>query len=348
MSPPASTAVATKKRARPAAEPKKKQVFSVPLQDPGTGQYTLHVRASQRSKTLQLTLSEPAPDEECSIALEPILDYRLPFLPDDSHIILTTQPALMKASLPCGHGFNALALLYHFAKNSMTCPICRAGHAKTVMTEQSIPIHVRKHFSKHLATLRSEESHEQIRADALTAAHVLEQEVSRRNNAGFMPMTRIVLILYAFDTLDVYSGPGMTLVEPILALELPLTSSLAMDTLAFESFGYSLAQLNLNLLRLPTRPRGFEIGVGIQSLLHGNMLLFKTVRFPATGHYHRVVFAQHAQPTEPLAVEILTMPGVEDFNVFYRLRWIVPLPAFSNMILLAASANADDAQIAAV
>ena len=349
MSPPAtSTTATTKKRAKPAAEPKKKQVYSVPIQDPATGQYNLHVRASQRNKTLQLTLSEPAPDEECSITLEPIQDYRLSFMQDGPSSVLATQPNLTKASLPCGHGFNALALLYHFAKNSMTCPICRAGHAKAVMTEQSIPVLVRKHFSKHLASLRAEESHEQIASDAIAAAHVLEQEVSRRSNSGFMPMTRIVLILYAFDSMDVYSGTGLSLVEPILALELPLTSSLDLGTLAFESFGYSLAQLNLNLLRLPTRPRGFEIGVGVQSLLHGNMLLFRTVRFPATGHLHRVVFARDALPTDPLAVEVLTMPGVEDFNVFYRLRWVVPVPAFSNMVLLAASVNADGGQVAAV
>ena len=319
-----------------------------PVQDPETGQYSLSVRAAQRSKTLLLQLSEPAPDEECSITLESIPDYRLPFLQDGPNSVLETQPNLTKASLPCGHGFNALALLYHFAKNSMTCPICRAGHAKAVMTEQSIPVHVRKHFSRHLASLRAEESHEQIAADALAAARMLEQEVSRRNNSGFMPMTRIVLILYAFDTLDVYSGDGLSLVEPTLALELPLTSSLDMGTLAFESFGYSLAQLNLNLLRLPTRPRGFEVGIGIQSLFHGNLLLFRTVRFPATGALHRVVFARDAQPTDPLAVEILTMPGVEDFNVFYRLRWVVALPAFSNMVLLSASQDADGAQIAAV
>lgn len=320
----------------------------MPLQDPETGQYSLLVRAAQRNKTLLLSLSEPRPDEECSIALESIPDYRLPFLPDGPQPVLESQPALTKACLPCGHGFNAMALLYHFAKNSMTCPICRAGHAKAVMSVQCVPAHVRKHFSRHLATLRAEESHEQIAADALTAARVLEQEVSRRNNSGFMPMTRIVLIVYAFDTMDVYSNHGSSLVEPTLALELPLTSSLETGTLAFESFGYSLAQLNLNLLRLPSRPRGFEIGVGIQSLLHGNMLLFRTVRFPATGALHRVVFARDAQPTDPLAVEILTMPGVEDFNVFYRLRWVVSLPAFSNMVLLSASRGADDGQVVAV
>lgn len=346
MSPPATTSAGQKKRAR--QEPKRR--VGTAVQDPDSGVYNLLVRASQRSKSLLLGLSEPGPDEECSITLEPIREYTLPFLPDGVRSVIQTQPALAKASLPCGHGFSALALLYHFAKNSMTCPICRAGHAKAVMTEQSVPTHLRRHFSKHLASLRLEESHEQVAADALAAAHVLEQEVSRRHNsAGFVPMTRIVLILYVFDSMDTFSSPpGSSMVEPMLALELPLTSSLNLGTLAFESSGYSLAQLNLNLLRLPTRPRGFEIGVGIQSLFHGNMLLFRTVRFPATGALHRVVFARDAQPTDPLAVEVLTMAGVEDFNVFYSLRWMVSVGAFSNMVLLAASQSADEGSMVAV
>lgn len=344
MSPPVTVGPnQNKKRARP--EPKKR--VGMAQQDPESGLYSLSVRAAQRNKTIVMSMSEPAPEEECTITLEPIVDYRLPFLPDGHQSVIESQPTLTKASLPCGHGFNALALLYHFAKNSMTCPICRAGHAKAVVTEQSVPVHLRKHFSKHLASLRTEESHEQIAADALAAAHALEQEVSRQNS-GFMPMTRIVLILYAFDTMDVYSNHGSSMVEPILALELPLTSSLNLGTLAFESYGYSLGQLNLNLLRLPIRPRGFEIGIGIQSMLHGNMLLFRTVRFPATGALHRVVFARDVQPSEPMAVEVLTMEGVEDLNVFYSLRWMVSMGSFSSMILLAASQIADEGAVAAV
>lgn len=344
MSPPATTNTTTKKRTR---RVKTRLLNGVPTQDEETGQFSLQVRAALKgAKTLVLALSEPSPEEECSITLEPMRDYRLPFIPEEAaNCPVEGEPALTKASLPCGHGFHALALLYHFAKNSMTCPICRAGHAKLQMTEQSVPFHVRKHFSARLASLRAEENHEQIAADAMAAARMLELEVSRFNHSGFMPMTRIVLILYAFDTMELWRRdlPGQPLVEPILALELPLTSSLNLATLEFESSGYSLAQLNLNLLRLPTRPSGFEVGVGVQSLLHGNMLLFRTVRFPSTGALHRVVFARQSLENEPLAIEVLTMAGVEGLNTFYRLRWAVPVGAFSNMLLMAASRNAEEA-----
>lgn len=360
MSPPATTTPAAEKKTSRKKRPRQRsrQLNGVPTLDEETGQYTLQVRtprAQRGSKTLVLRLSEPAADEECSITLEPMREYRLPFVPEEEaqNCVVVGEPALTKASLPCGHGFHALALLYHFAKNSMTCPICRAGHAKAQITEQSVPFHMRKHFAAHLASLRAEESNEQIAADAVAAARMLELEVSRLNNSGFMPMTRVVLILYVFDTMELWRRdlPGQPLVEPILALELPLTSSLNLGILEFESSGYSLGQLNLNLLRLPSRPAAFEVGVGVQSLLHGSMLLFRTVRFPSTGAMHRVVFARNSLPNEPLAIEVLTMAGVEGLNTFHRLRWAVPVSSFSNMLLLSVTRNMQEeegAQIAAV
>jgi hypothetical protein len=343
MGPPSSSSASATAAAQ--APKRRRRRAGVPVLDSETGQYTLQVRAAQKtSRTLLMTLSEPVEDEECSITLAPIREYRLPFMPEDEeapNCVVEGAPQLAKASLPCGHGFNAMALLYHFVKNSMTCPICRAGHAQARMAEQSVPPCARKHFAEHLASLRVEETQEQIAADAMAAARMLEIEVSRISHAGFMPMTRIVLILYAFDTMDVWrrDSPGL-LEEPVLALELPLTSSLSLGTLEFVSSGYSLAQLNLNLLRLPTPPRGFEVGVGVQSLLHGNMLLFRTVRFPSTGALHRVVFARDSMPPEHLAIEVLTMAGVLGLNTFYQLRWSVPVGEFSSLMLLSASRNA--------
>jgi hypothetical protein len=247
-----------------------------------------------RFKSIQLSLSEPAEGEECHIGLEPIAEYRLSFMPQESALsVVEDHPALTKASLPCGHGFNALALLYHFAKNSMTCPFCRAGHAKTLMSEQSVPLGAREHFARHLAAVRAEENREQSEMDAVEATLVMEQEVRRSN--GFLPLTRVVLLLFAYDSMDGSGAP-----EPMLALELPLTSSLSMGTLVFASFGYSVAQLNLNLLRLPTRPTGFEIAIGLQSLYHGSLPLFRTARFPSTGPEQRVVFARDLRPGERL------------------------------------------------
>ena len=317
------------RRKRPRSAMKK---FGVITQDPETNKFSMLVRSNgvgSRYKSIMMSLSEPAEDEECSIGLVPISEFRLSFMPAEA-TLLEAQPALAKASLPCGHGFNALALLYHFAKNSMTCPYCRAGHAKTIMSEQSIPAAVRGYFSKHLEDVRAEENREQSEQDAIEATRVMEQEVRRSN--GFLPLTRVVLLLYAYGD---SSGA-----DPMLALELPLTSSLSMGTLVFASFGYSVAQLNLNLLRLPTRPTGFEIAIGLQSLYHGSLPLFRTVRFPATGAEQQVVFARDLPAGEPMAVHVSTMAGVERLSVFCRLTWIVSAPTFSHMLVEAARVQA--------
>ena len=352
MSPPSTTLTTAttderRRKRRKAGQARPPQ--GVPTKDPATGQVSLFVRspgAFNRYKAMLLSLSEPAPDEECCITLEPISEYRLSFLPPSfKEGIMEDHPSLTKASLPCGHGFNALALLYHFAKNSMTCPFCRAGHDKVQINEQSIPKHLRWLFTQHLESMKAQDNSEQIANDAAEASRMLEQEVS--HGGGFLPMTRIVLLLFAFDSAD-DDGSGST--EPMMALELPLTSSLNLGVLEFASFGYSLAQLNLNLLRLPNRPRAFELGVGVQSLFHGNMLLFRTVRFPSDGANHRVVFARNTMPDnagEAMAIQVSTMPGLDRLNVFYRMSWTVSVPAFSN-IMLDAARNSGQGEFAAV
>lgn len=333
MSPPAvSTNARPRQRARRPRQLKNQSAVSEP---------SLTVRSIgpiDKCKAITMRLSEPAADEECGIGLVPIADYRLSFMPPDHKGgVLEDQPTLTKASLPCGHGFNALALLYHFAKNSMTCPFCRAGHDKVQMAELSIPAHLREQFSYHLEGVRADENREQIAIDAIAATRILEQEVSIGVS---MPMTRVVLLLYAYDS-------GDNRAEPTLVLELPLTSSLTLGTLAFASSGYSLAQVNLNLLRFPSRPQAFEIGICLQNMLRGSLLLFKTARFPAAGASHRVVFAQGNIPGEPMAVEVESLPGVNGINMFQRLAWTVSVATFSSIIIATTSARENDV-IAAV
>jgi hypothetical protein len=177
-----------------------------------TRTYTLVVRSlgwAGKAKILALDLSEPEQDEECSISLEKIREYRLPFMPDDPEnkqgtaSPLASQPHLTKASLPCGHGFNAMALLYHFAKNSMTCPFCRAGHEGVLMGELSIPEHARQHFAMQLEKARAEDRRERLASDTQAAARLLEQEITARQQLGiemFLPLARVMLIVNAYES----------------------------------------------------------------------------------------------------------------------------------------------------
>ena len=291
-------------------------------------------------KSLCLTLTEPEINEECAITMDPIVENRLPFHLPEPCVLLLSRPKLTKATLPCGHGFNALAVLYHFAKNSMTCPCCRAGHDKVQMGEPSIPPHLRRVFSQHLERVRAEETREQIASDAISATRALEQEVrSLGMMGGSLPVTRVMLTLHAYPSLDDGSSVSW-------AQELPLTSSLILGGLAFVSYGYFLRQVNLNLRLLPFRPVAFEIEVGLQNMMHGHWPLFRTARFLAEGPGRRVVFASGRGPAESMAIEVETGPSIDGCPMLTGMRWSVPIDAFSDMLL--GMAREDMGEVAAV
>ena len=328
------------KRARTAAGGAPAVVFNPDMQA-----YTLLARSPGPIETcasVALTLSVPAPDEECSIGMEAIAAYRLDFLPENA-CALKKHPELSKACLPCGHGFNALALLYHFAKNSMTCPCCRAGHAGEQMGDKSIPSHVRRFFTKHLQRARVEETREQIASDSLAAVHMVQHEVSLSfQMMHSLPMTRMVLSLAAYRSMDRSLYP-----DPMLALELPLTSSLTMGTMESVSYGYSLQQLNLNLRLLPVSIEAFELGVGVRSMhLHewGAVALFRTVRFPrfapSSGEAMRLIPSDSGDPR--LGLEVHTVASHATGNPqFARLAWRISVSDFTELVLRTSQALAE-------
>ena len=331
MSLPAVNNQAGRPRPRRQRKQAKPKPAPLPVQELGPCLIVRSLGDLDKCKSMTLKMSEPSPGEECSIGMEPIADYKLSFMPpDEKGFVMQSLPQLTKASLPCGHGFNAIALLYHFAKNSMTCPYCRSGHPNEQMSLQSVPAHIRGYFSAHLEGTLANENRERIAADAVAAARLLEQEV---RNIASLPLTRVVLLLHVFENLE-------NSTDPCLTLELPLTSSLTLGTLAFASSGFSLAQLNLNLLRFPVRPQAFELSVGIQDMYHGSILLFKTVRFPANGTNRRVVFARDIATSigQPMAVEVVTTPNLNvlsplDINLFQSIIWHVSVHTFSAILL---------------
>lgn len=303
------------------------------IYNPDEKTYALLVRSQGPIETcasVTIKLSEPGSDEECSIAMEPIATYRLDFLSPKACLI-KNHPELTKGCLPCGHSFSALALLYHFAKNSMTCPCCRGGHEREKMGEQSIPAHLRKSFSKHLQQERARDTREQIAVDSITATRMMQHEVSF--DMLSLPVTRIVLSLCAYATMDRSSSP-----DPMLALELPLTSSLTAGVMESASFGYSLQQLNLNLRILPATIAGFELAVGVRSLHAnewGSVCLFRTVRFNGRsmmGETNRVI--PSASGDARLKLDVETIPNYAIGNPqFARLAWRIPVPDFTDLLL---------------
>ena len=114
-----------------------------------TMQLTSHLR-----EKLALVLSAPGKDEECPLSLDLISNDSLEFLPSRSSY-LKDHPTYRKATLPCGHSFGALNLLYHQAKSNMMCPCCRAG-PKGRLSPSSIPSHLKSTLTRHLINLELE------------------------------------------------------------------------------------------------------------------------------------------------------------------------------------------------
>lgn len=330
-------------------KPKKRKDLDMTY-DEEAKEYRLTLRStgsSTKCKLITAVLAEPAQDEECPITLEPMAGYSLPFL-EAGACVVEDQPELTKASLPCGHSFNALALLYHFAKNAMTCPCCRAGHDKVVLAETALPLHLRRAFTRHLLQLRTEETRDQIASDALLAANTLRSEVGNSYlpssmadallaantlqsevSSPYLPssMARIILFISAWDSME--DDPASSSATPPLVLQIPLFSSLSQTGMVFECYGYNLHHLNLNLRLLPFRPRAFDLSVAVISQFHAGSL-FHTARFPMEGPGTRMVFAtQPGQDGTFQGIEVETSPFADGIQNFTGFRWTVPPHVFA-------------------
>jgi hypothetical protein len=115
---------------------------------------------------------------------------------------LKAYPDLSCAQLACGHRFHAPALLVHFMRNSLTCPLCRAG-ANTLPTKSSLPIRLEPWFRQTYDAISLDiEAEEQlaVESDQATAReYVLEQT---RSLLRTLPAHDVVQLLH-MDEVDV-------------------------------------------------------------------------------------------------------------------------------------------------
>jgi len=80
------------------------------------------------------------PEETCSITLEPIEEpteihgFKIEVSPRELF------PQHKCIQLSCGHRFNGMAVIIHFARNCMMCPMCRAGLHEPLEFIRSFPL----------------------------------------------------------------------------------------------------------------------------------------------------------------------------------------------------------------
>lgn len=132
---------------------------------------------SSERATITTMLAAPTPDDECPLTLEPIATSGLSFLPDCP--FLDHAPLHRKMTLPCGHSFSAVPLLYHMCKNSMTCPCCRSGPDRPA-DFACIPAHFREQMSRHILSTSTAERREEERESVGIVVSL------RRTNTSFV------------------------------------------------------------------------------------------------------------------------------------------------------------------
>ena len=163
-----------------------------------------------RPGTFFVKISAPDNDEEeCPLTLEPIATSELELLQGLSFI--PERPLWRKMTLPCGHAFSALPMLYHMCKNNMLCPCCRSGDPGSIGIE-SVPSHLRSLIVHHIQDVKSREN----AADDQEAIHLLATRIPFTQEYFFHAATHGDLMVSIF-----YSSQGQR-------------DSVTMTTTAFE------------------------------------------------------------------------------------------------------------------
>ena len=128
-----------------------------------------------RGTSIALTISIPDAAEECPITSLSMSDPSgtddLHFLEADCRVFDRSRPMHTKATLPCGHSFSVLHLLYYWCKQNMRCPCCRDGIDNLARTD-CLPYHVRHDMAQRIETLRREEAQELLEDDRRAATLV--------------------------------------------------------------------------------------------------------------------------------------------------------------------------------
>jgi hypothetical protein len=216
------------KRARHSAPLAARSSPATPVKAPFN--YELRAKSKNAGKyDITVCFSIPAEADECPLTLDLISESKLSFLPDTPFLL--DRPDHKKLTLPCGHSFSALTLIYNFCKNSMACPCCRAGSDLQADID-CLPKHLRADFKAHLQqVLRQERVEDDDEAfydiinnpgyvsimsySALSATSSLSLNMEFYNTASTLPMSTASQPVFLLNTILRTSESGLPFLEPV-------------------------------------------------------------------------------------------------------------------------------------
>lgn len=143
---------------------------------------------AQSGRKMDVTLDVPSQAEECPLTLAPIAEDSLEFL-GSTRSYFAAFPDAKRMTLPCGHGFGALNIIYHFARRNMLCPCCRSG-LDSRLSSHCVPSSFRKVFLAKIQRELSGDAREQVESDRSLARTLLMTDQPGLMPAGFAEMIR--------------------------------------------------------------------------------------------------------------------------------------------------------------
>jgi hypothetical protein len=187
----------------------------VPQQCIAAASYTVQcLSAAEPANHTQLTVTfTKATDNAlhvCQINMEPVADCALDFMPA-TFTFFPTQPHLNMATIQCcGHTFHAASLVYHFLRNTMACPCCRAGdtlHPVQVSSFDASDTAIAD-LHEYASKLHLREKEDQIREeqDSIVAMFI-SAHIMPTFNFEYMPDIDPICSFFAFDSTQNFAMP---------------------------------------------------------------------------------------------------------------------------------------------
>jgi len=211
------------KKTAATVEPKKKKQRGWSTQPPFHS--TLHTKGG---KSMRINIDVPGREEQCPLTMSAMSEDCLDFLPGETYV--ASMPEARRITLPCGHGFGAMSITYHFARRDMRCPCCRAGH-KQKMSAGSIPFHFRAKLVAHVEAAEQEDADEQARDDERVARDL----DSRNMVAGlaviyvdavqdFLESSPVKMTVFMYND-DIAETPSMWMLFNMTLMPQPLSAT---------------------------------------------------------------------------------------------------------------------------